>query len=183
MLIRFAVVVTLVELVLTAGASVLVSYTEAPPAFATDGDLRELGIAFTQHRNSREGTIQSPIYNTDATLDAPTASLWARYRTDMSKTDFDFRRSREEIRRGRPEFGELVIIDEPMPGELGYAIRHRGPNSVRFELVRLRGSELLIVNVVRKMPYDNLPAAELSRCERRARVVQEHLMMKLRWRE
>ena len=30
---------------------------------------------------------------------------------------------------------------------------------------------------------DTLPAAELSRCERRARMVQEHLMTKLRWRE
>jgi len=162
---------------------VVVSFVEAPPAFATDNDLRDLGIAFTEHRNSREGTIQAPIYDTNATLDSPTASLWVRYRADMTKTDFDFRRAREETRRSRPELGELVIINEPIPGETGYAVRHRGPSSVRFELVRLRGSELLIINVVRKMPYDNLPAAELSRCERRARVVQEHLMTKLRWRE
>lgn len=183
MLLRFAVVVTVLELVLTAGASVLVTYTEAPPAFATDNDLRDLGIAFTEHRNSREGSIQSPIYDTNATLDIPTASLWVRYRADMSKTDFDFRRAREEGRRNRPELGEFVIINEPSPGEMGYAVRHRGPSSLKFELVRLRGSELLIVNVVRKMPYENLPAAELSRCERRARLVQEHLMMKLRWRD
>jgi len=183
MLLRFAVVVTVLELVLTAGASVLVSYTEAPPGFATDDDLRELGLAYTQHRNSREGSLQAPIYDTNATLAAPTATLWVRYRADQSKTDFEFRRSREEVRRGRAEFGELVLIDEPMPGEQGYAVRHRGPASVRFELVRLRGSEMLIVNVVRKQPYDNLPAAELARCERRARIIQEQLMMKLRWRE
>ena len=183
MLLRFAVVVTILELVLTAGASVLVTYTESPPGFATEYDLRELGIAFTQHRNSREGSMQTPIYDTNATLASPTASLWVRYRADMTKTDFDFRRAREELRRNRPEFGELVVINEPMPGELGYAVRHRGPTSVRFELVRLRGPEMLIVNVVRKQPYDNLAAAELSRCERRARIIQEQLMLKLRWRE
>jgi len=183
MLLRFAIVVTVLELVLTAGASVVVGYVEAPAAFATNNDLRDLGISFSEHRNSREGSIQAPIYDTNATLDSPTASLWVRYRADMTKTDFDFRRAREEVRRGRPEFGELVLINEPLPGEVGYAVRHRGPSSVRFELVRLRGSEMLIINVVRKMPYDSLPAAELSRCERRARVIQEHLMMKLRWRE
>lgn len=183
MLLRFAVVVTLLELVLTATASVLVSFTEAPPAFATENDLRELGITFTEHKNAREGTIQAPIYDTNATLSSPTAALFVRHRPDMTKTDFDFRRGREESRRDRPELGELVIINEPLPGELGYAVRHRGPNSVRFELVRLRGAEMMIVRVECKAPFDNLPAAELSRCERRARVVQEHLMMKLRWRE
>jgi hypothetical protein len=183
MLLRFAVVVTVLELVLTATASVLVTYTEAPPAFATPSDLRELGISFTDHRNAREGSIQAPIYDTTATLSSPTATLTVRYRSDQSKTDFDFRRSREEVWRDRPENGELVIINEPLPGEQGYAVRHRGPNSVRFELVRLRGTEMLTVRVVRRTPFENLPAAELSRCERRARVVQEHLMMKLRWRE
>jgi hypothetical protein len=54
---------------------------------------------------------------------------------------------------------------------------------VRFELVRIRKGELLIVRVVREKPFDSVPAAELSRCERRARMVQEHLMVKLRWRD
>jgi hypothetical protein len=182
-LLRFAIAVTTLELVLTAAASVLVTYTEAPPSFATENDLRDLGISFTQHRNSRQGTIQAPIYETIATLGSPTASLWVNFRADRSKTDLDFRRAREEGRHSRPDFGEIVVINEPLPGELGYAVRHRGPKAVRFELVRLRGSEMMIINVVREAPYDNLPAAELARCERRARVVQEHLMMKLRWRE
>lgn len=183
MLLRFAVVVTILELVLTATASVLVTYTEAPPAFATENDLRELGIAFTEHKNAREGTIQAPVYDTNATLSSPTAALFVRHRLDMSKTDFEVRRAREEVQRDRPELGEIVIINEPIPGEHGYAVRHRAPNSVRFELVRLRGTEMMVVRVVCRAPFENLPAAELSRCERRARVVQEHLMMKLRWRE
>ena len=183
MLLRFAVVVTVLELVLTATASVLVTYTEAPPGFATESDLRELGIPFTEHKNAREGSMQSPIYDTTATLSNPTATLLVRYRTDQSKTDFEFRRSREEVWRDRPDNGELVLINEPIPGEQGYAVRHRAPNSVRFELVRLRGSEMLTVRVVRRAPYDSLPAAEMSKCERRARIVQEQLMTKLRWRE
>ena len=183
MLFRFAVVVTVLELVLTAGASVLVTYTEAPPGFATESDLKELGIAVAEHRNVRSGSLQVPTYETIATLAAPTASLHVELRTDAAKVDFDFRRAREEVLRGRPEIGDLVIINEPLPGEQGYAVRQRGPSAVRFELVRLRGKDMLKVRVVRKAPFDNLPAAELSRCERRARIVQEQLMVKLRWRE
>jgi hypothetical protein len=183
MLLRFAIVVTLLELVLTAAASILVTYTEAPPAFATENDLRDLGIAFAEHRNVRGGPMNSPTYESIVTLSSPTATLYVEMRTDSSRIDFGFRRSREEVISKNPELGESVIINEPLPGEEGYAVRHRGPNAVRFELVRLRGSDMLKVRVVRKTPYENLPAAELSRCERRARVVQEHLMMKLRWRE
>jgi len=36
MLLRFAVIVTVFELALTAVASVLVTYTEPPPGFATE---------------------------------------------------------------------------------------------------------------------------------------------------
>ena len=183
MLFRFAVAVTSLELVLTVAASVLVSYTEAPPAFATEADLRDLAISHTEHRNSRLGSIQAPIYETTATLASPSALLFVSFRTDISKTDYEFRRAREEVNRSRPELGETVLINEPLPGEEGYAVRQRGPTAVRFELVRFRGTDMLIVRVVRKEPYDNLPAAELARCERRARVVQEHLMMKLKWRE
>lgn len=76
-----------------------------------------------------------------------------------------------------------MIINEPIPGELGYAVRHRTAKSVRFELVRLRRSELFIVRVSRDIPAGALPSAELSRCERQARQVQEHLMFKMRWRD
>jgi hypothetical protein len=183
MLFRFAVAVTILELALTAAASVIVAYTEAPPGFATESDLRDLGIAFKAHGNARSGSMNSPVYESSATLDAPPATLYVELRTDSKRIDFDFRKSREEVIRTHPELGELTLINEPLPGEEGYAVRHRGPAAVRFELVRLRGSDMLKVRVVRKAPFDTLPAAELSRCERRARVLQEHLMMKMKWRE
>lgn len=183
MLLRFAIVITVLEFALTAVASVLVTYTEPPPGFATEGDLRDLNLPFTEHENRRWTSVDAPCYDTRAKLDGPPASLTVSLRTDALRTDYDFRRSREVVMGGRPERGETVVINEPIPGEEGYAVRHRSPKFVRFELVRLRQSEMLIVRVIREMPYDTLPAAELSRCERRARVVQEHLMMKMRWRE
>lgn len=183
MLFRFAVVITILEFALTAVASILVTYTDPPPGFATEQDLRSLGMSFTAHENRRWESANQPCYDTRATLASPSAALFTSLRTDATKTDFAFRRSRDEANRERPERGEVTIINEPLPGEEGYAVRHTGPKSVRFELVRLRKNEMLIVRVVREKPYDHLAAAELAKCERRARLVQEHLMVKLRWRE
>jgi len=183
MLFRFAVAITFLEAALTAMASILVGYTDPPPGFATENDLRGLGLTVRAHENRRGESGNAPYYDTRATLTDPESSLLVSLRTDATPTDFEFRRSRDETSRERPERGELVIINEPMPGEEGYAVRHSGPKSVRFELVRIRKGEMLIVRVVRDKPYDTLPAAELARCERRARLVQEHLMVKLRWRD
>jgi hypothetical protein len=183
MLIRFAIVVTIIELALTAAASVLVTYTEAPPAFATENDLRGLGFTFEDHSNRRWLHMNSPRYDTTAALLPPPGSLFVSLRTDASQTDLDFRRSRDEVIHDHPERGEVVLINEPLPGELGYAVRHRSPKSVRFELVRLRNTDLFIVRVSRDLLPDALPGAELSRCERQARAVQELLMFKMRWRD
>jgi hypothetical protein len=183
MLLRFAVMITVLELLLTAAASVLVTYTEPPPAFATENDLRGLGLPFAKHRNRRWIHLSAPCYETNAELSSPPASLYVNLWTQASATDFEFRRAREEVKRDRPELGESVIINEPLPGEEGYALRFRGPTSVKFELVRRRRSEILVVRVERHLPLDNLPSAELAKCERRARSVQEHLMFKMRWRD
>lgn len=183
MLTRFAIAVTILELGLTAGASILVTYTEMPPGFATEGDLRELGIPFEEHLNDRRVNQNAPWYETRARLTAPAGRLYVSLRTDATPTDFEFRRSQEESIRDHPERGEVVIINEPLPGEKGYAVRHRGPQSARFELARLRGSEMLIVRVVSDKPFDRVEPAMLSKCEQRARTVQEHVMFKMRWRD
>jgi hypothetical protein len=183
MLFRFAVAITIVELALTALASILVTFTDPPPGFTTESDLRSLGLVFSAHDNRRGESGNSPYYDTRATLTNPASSLFTSLRTDATMTDFEFRRSRDEASLEHPERGELVIINEPFTGEKGYAVRHSGPNSVRFELVRIRKGEMLIVRLVREKPFDSIPAAELARCEHRARLVQEHLMVKLRWRD
>ncbi len=183
MLFRFAIAVTALEAGLTAAASILVTYTDPPPGFATENDLRTLGLSYRSHENRRWESGNAPCYDTRAALTGPEGALYVSLRTDATPTDFDFRRSRDEISRDLPERGELVIINEPVPGERGYAVRHSGPKSVRFELVRIRRGEMLIVRVVREKPFDSKPSVEMARCERRARLVQEHLMVKLRWRE
>jgi hypothetical protein len=183
MLFRFAVVVTVLEFALTAMASILVTYTDPPPGFVTENDLRSLGMYQTTLDNRRWESAGAPCYDTRAVLETPVAQLFTSLRTDATPTDFAFRRSRDEASQSRPERGETTIINEPLPGEQGYAVRHIGPKSVRFELVRIRRNEMLIVRVVRDKPFDTLAASELTRCERRARLVQEHLMVKLAWRE
>ena len=182
-MLRFAVVVTILEVALTAAASILVTFTDPPPGFATENDLRSLGMTFRTHENRRWESGNAPCYDTRASLASPEASLFTSLRTDATTTDFEFRRAKDEALRERPERGELSIINEPLPGEQGYAVRHSGPNSVRFELVRLRRGEMLIVRVSREKPFDTLATAEMARCERRARLVQEHLMVKLHWRD
>lgn len=183
MLYRFAVTVTALELLLTLGASVLIRFTEPPTAFLTETELTGLGMTFQSHDNTRTLRQDVVCYDTHATLRSPTASLYASLRSDTSATDFDFRRRREEAIREHPERGEVLLINEPLPGEEGYAVRYRGANSVRFEAVRLRGREMLIVRVTREKPFDTTESAALSKCELRARAVQEHLMFKMRWRD
>lgn len=183
MLMRFAIAVTVLEVALTALASVLVTYTDPPPGFATEQDLRALGFSFSAHENTRWTAADAPCYDTRATLTSPDAKLYVSFRTDATTTDFSFRRSRDEASRERPERGEITIINEPMPGEEGYAVRQRGPKSARFELVRLRRGDMLIVRVVREKPFEASDAVELSKCERRARLVQEMIMSRLRWRD
>ena len=183
MLFRFAVTVTIIELALTGFVSMLVTYTDPPPGFVTDADLRSLGLPPQTHENRRWLNMDAPCYDTKATLSDPPAEVWVSLRTLRTAIDIEFRRSREVVNQTHPERGETVIIDEPMPGEKGYAVRHAGPKSTRFELVRLHGNDLLIVRVLRDPPYDAPPGAEMVRCERRARVIQELLMSRLRWRD
>lgn len=183
MLFRFAVAITVLELVLTLGASLLVTYTEPPPAFVTEAELADLGMLTAAHENKRRIRQTGPCYETQATITTPTATLYVSLWTDATPTDFQFRRAGEEALRDHPKLGEMVLVNEPIPGEEGYAARHKTADSIRFELVRRRGKELLIVRVGREKPYEVPEAAAQARCELRARMVQEHLMAKLRWRE
>jgi hypothetical protein len=183
MLLRFAAAVTAIEVVLTIAASVLVTYTEPPTGFLSEQELGDLGLKYVEHETKRWVHLNAPCYDTRATLSSPDASLYVSLRSDASPADYSFRRGREEAIRERSDRGEVVLINEPLPGEEGYAVRYRGENSVRFELVRLHGRDLLIVRVIDEKPYDATESAALSKCEHRARAVQEHLMFKMRWRD
>ena len=183
MLLRFAVAVTALEFVLTIAASVLVTYTEPPAGFLTEQEMGDLSLKFEQHENRRWVHLNAPCYDTRATLSSPGATLYVSLRSDASSTDIGFRRRREESIRERKDRGDVVIINEPLPGEEGYAVRYRGPDAVRFELARLHGRDMLIVRVIDEKPFDTTESGALSKCEHRARAVQEYLMFKLRWRD
>ena len=80
MLMRFAVVVTILEFILTIAASILVTYTEPPVGFLTETDLSELGQKFEDHENKRWIHLNAPCYDTSAKLGSPSASLYASLR-------------------------------------------------------------------------------------------------------
>jgi hypothetical protein len=102
MLLRFAVIVTIMEVALTAMASILVTYTDPPPGFATENDLRSLGLSFSAHENRRWESGNAPCYDTRATLLSPDSALFVSFRTDAALTDYEFRRSRDEASREHP---------------------------------------------------------------------------------
>src|SRR5207237_458662 len=80
-----------------------------PPGFATEQDLRSLGLSYTAHENSSWLQLNAPCYDTRATLGSPEAKLYVSLRTDTTPTDFTFRRSRDEANREHPERGETAI--------------------------------------------------------------------------
>jgi hypothetical protein len=183
-MVRFAVVLTLVELALTVAATLTISLIEPGEPYVTEADLRGLRLPFSSSSTRRTKSFDGRIfYDTSVELADPPQTLHVSIRAGSSDVDYDHRLNRERQNHQKPRHGTIVLIDEPMPGERGYALRQRGPDSVRAELVRLRGTDLLIVRVSRAQPYDTTPDQEVVRCERRARMVELFLLEKLRWRE
>lgn len=182
-MVRFAVTIAIVELALTLGATFTITLVETGEPYLNEADLHGLSIPFTAVSTSRAKRFDQVFYDTRAELSDPPQTLAVSVRTEHSSVDYDHRLNRERSRHGDPRHGTIVLLEEPMPGEQGYVLRQRGPNSVRSEIVRLRGTDLLVVTVSRRMPFDATPSQEVVRCERRARLVELYLLEKLRWRE
>ncbi len=182
-MVRFAVLMTLVELALTVGAVFAITLVEPGEPYLSEADLRGLRIPFASVTTSRAKRLGQVFYDTRVKLKDPPQTLYVSLRTEHSGVDYDHRINRERRRDGDPRHGSLVVVEEPMPGERGYALRQRGPGSVRSEIVRLRGTDFLIVAVSRPTPPDLTPAQAVVGCERRARTVELYLLEKLRWRE
>lgn len=183
-MVRFAVTMALVEVALTAAATFTITLVEPGEPYITERDLRALRLPFASLTTSRTKRFdQQVFYDTRVQLSDPPQVLTVSVRTEATEVDYDHRFNRERQRQGDPRHGALVVFEEPMPGERGYALRQRGPSSVRFELARLRGTDLLVVTVTRARPYDGTPDQEVVRCERRARVVELLVLEKLGWRE
>jgi hypothetical protein len=183
-MVRFALAMTLVEIALTVAATLTISLIEPGEPYVTEGDLRDLRIPCGSVTNTRTKRFDGQVfYESRAELRDPPQTLFVSLRTEASDVDFDHRLNRERQSLADPKNGAGALIDEPMPGERGYMLRHRGNASARTELVRLRDNVLLVVRVSRPKPYDSTPDQEVVKCERRARVVELRLLEKLGWRE
>lgn len=182
-MIRFAWTVTAVEVVLTFAAVLLISVVEAPEPYLTRGDLHTLGLRCNAHKTERRAPLHARVtWESQAVLSDPEQNVAVSYRQDVSPADFDLRLRKERDRLEKAGIGHGALIDEPFPGERGYALRFQSENSVRFEQVRAKGDDLLIVRVTHEGVSGLGGRIAMAQCDKRARLVQQVMLDKLRWR-
>jgi len=178
---RFAAAVTLLEIVLTAFTATLFTFDPEPESYLAAEDLTQIGLPFEGHKTQRQTRFEALLgYDSTATLLRPRQTLWVSVRVDQSEVDFQSRRRREENWATKASFGTSAVLDDPGRDGAGYLVRHRSATGVRCELVRFRGGRMLLVKVSRGELVGS-PDEELAGCERRARVIQERMLRKLRW--
>lgn len=183
-MIRFAVIITAVEVALTLGALLFVTLAETRDPYLDREEFEGLGIPVEKYSTDprmRFGALFS--YDTQAVVKGPGPAITISVRVNTPREEFEAREAAERAARLREGEERPVVNDESWPGEPAYAVRHRGRNGVRSELVRLHGREMLIVRVIR-MDAPGASAGELaSTCERLARLIQGFMARKLGWRE
>jgi hypothetical protein len=183
-LIRFALSITAIELALTVAASLWIALASGEEPYVTPGEFEMLGIPTEKHsteRRYRFGTLFS--YDTQATVKASGPAITVSVRVHTPRSEFDARLAGERWPTLREGDEAPVITDEPWPGESGYGVRQRSRTGVRAEIVRLRGTEMLVVRAVRPTLGDLHPGHEVARCERLVRLLQDFTAQKLGWRE
>lgn len=182
-MIRFAVTVTAVELALTLGAALFITFAETGEPFLSRGEFEMLGIPlerYSTHRQTRFGALFS--YDTQVTVKGPGPAILVSLRVGTPRSEYDSRLQGERWAKAREGDEAPVVNDESWPEEPGYAVRHRGRNGVRAEVVRLHGKDMLIVRAIRMNVPPERAGEEVSACERMARIVQEYAAQKLGWR-
>jgi hypothetical protein len=181
--VRFAIAVTAVEFVLTAAAAVFLASSLEVEPFATEDDLRSLGLVCESHESLKRTRFEALFsYDSRCTL-KDGADLSTSVRVGANRTDLDLRRRREEAWQAKPGYGRASFAEGSLEEEPGYSLRHVGPDGVRGEVVHLRGDRMLIVRVGRKAPFGDTPDEEVSRCLRRAHLVYDFMAAKLGWRD
>ena len=184
-MIRFAVIITAVELALTLGALLFVTLAQTRDPYVDREEFDELGIPLEKHSTEarmRFGSLFS--YDTQAVVKDSGAKITVSVRIHTPREEFDAREASERASRMREGEERPVVNDESWPGEPAYAVRHRGRTGVRSELVRLHGREMLIVRVTRMPdPSKATPGEMAAKGERLARVIQGFMTRKLGWRE
>ncbi len=180
---RFAVAVTLLELLLS-GLTVALFALESPPdPYLSPEDLREFDLPFESHETGRRLRFEALLgYDTNVVLLHPKQTAWISLRVDQLEADYLTRRRREEMGAIRPGASSRTTVStDAGEDHPGYAVRQHGPSGARSELVRFKGDRMLIVRVSKSEPFEEAPEDELAACERRARLLQARMLQKTGW--
>lgn len=183
-MIRFAVTVTIVELVLTVIASLWIATADSVEPFLGEDELRRLEIDvqnYSTERRLRFGALFS--YETRAQMKGGGPSIVVSVRVNTPRGEYEGRLTGERYPKLKEGEEAPVVTDENWPEEPGYAVRQCGRNGARAEVVRLHGGTMLVVRAVQLSVEGNVARANAARCERIARMIQEHMAGKLGWRD
>ena len=183
-MIRFAVAVTAMEILLTLGACLWIAYADRSEPTVTQAEFGQLGITLekysTDHR-MRFGSFFS--YETLAQVADGGPAITVSVRVNTPRAEYDTRLAGEKLPRLRDGDEAPVVTDESWPDESGYGVRQCGRNGARAEIVRLRGSTMIVIRAVHLNVSGNVAHHAAARAERLVRLVQDHLVVKLGWRE
>ncbi len=182
-MIRFSLVISAIEVALTFGAALFIAVIDHSEPSLTEDDLRAVELSCEKFTASAYLQVDVRYFDARATLSASKQSVYVSHRFNLMPSDFDLKREKERAFVDRKDAGDGIITDDPFEGERAYVLRHRGADAVRAELVRTRGDEMILVRLTRAGVPGAAGKAEVTNCERNARVIQEHLLKRWGWRE
>ena len=183
-MIRFAVTITAIEVALTVFASLWITFAESGEPYITPEEFAQLGIEVENCTSEHRTRFGSPFsYDTQAVVKGGGPSIYVSLRIQTPKAEYDGRLAGEQF--PKPKEGDEVpsVTNEPWRKELGYGARQRGRNGFRSEVVRFRGSDMLVLRVIWMTRPESNPGFQAARCERLVRQLQDHMLLKLGWRE
>lgn len=180
---RFAVSITAIEVLLTMGAALVIALTEPPDHYLPRETLEELGMKVSAYRTDRRVWLGAlPRFTTYAKLKDPERELHLSVRINASEHDYDLHRQRALNRVEQRDGGIGVLVDNPFPGERGYAMRFTEKDRVRVELARARGDKFMVLQLLQKGVRGARARIAVAACERRARLAMGRMMERLGWR-
>jgi hypothetical protein len=182
--IRFALCVTAVEIALTIGASLWITLLDTGEPYVTPEEFGALGIPVEEvstKRQSRFGAVSS--YDTKAVVREDGPSILVSVSINTPRAEYDSRKAGERFPKLKEGDEPPLVIDESWAVEPGYAVRQTGRASVRSEIVRLRGKDMLTIRLVWKDIAGKNKSQAVSYCEHFARLIQDHMVEKLGWRD
>ena len=171
---RFAIAVTVIEIILTLGASLMIAYVEPGEPTLSKGELEDMGFRVDSHRTRSKRYFQTLTrHDTHATLGEPRRRVFTSVRVNESPADYVLRHRREVDLISDKSQGDGVLIEEPYDDEVGYALRHVMEDLVRAEVVRARANDMVIVQVTQEAVEGPAAQRAVAGCERQARIIMQ----------